>query len=67
MQIELTADHGNTRGIPDLAPEVRERARVLRARLDALRRQPLPPDDQLPELTPEQIERIRAFALREDR
>jgi hypothetical protein len=39
----------------------------MRNRLDAIRNAPLPPDDELPELTAKQRERIAAFALREDR
>lgn len=37
------------------------------ARLDAIRNAPLPPDADQPPLTPKQIERFDAFALREDR
>ena len=37
------------------------------ARLDAIRHAPLPPDGDQPPLTPKQIERFDAFALREDR
>lgn len=51
----------------DLPPEVYERARTLRERLDAIRDAPLPPDDQLPELTEKQLERIAAFELRDER
>ena len=43
------------------------RARAMRERLDAVRDAPLPPDDALPDLTPKQIDRIKAFELREDR
>lgn len=51
----------------NLLPEVIERARVMRDKLDAIRNAPLPPDDELPELTARQLERIEAFELREDR
>lgn len=67
MHVEVLALEGNVSTIPDLAPEVRERARAVRARLDAIRRQSPPPDEQLPAITDEQLERIRAFGLREDR
>lgn len=50
-----------------MAPEVIQRARAMRERLDAIRNAPLPPDDELPELTEKQIERIAAFELRKDR
>ena len=51
----------------NLPPEVLAQAQALRDRLDAIRHAPLPPDDELPELTAKQRERIEAFALREDR
>jgi predicted DNA-binding antitoxin AbrB/MazE fold protein len=50
-----------------LSSEVVERARVMRERLDAIRNAPLPPDDELPELSGRQRQRIAAFELREDR
>jgi hypothetical protein len=50
-----------------LSSEVIERAHVMRERLDAIRNAPLPPDDELPELSGRQHERIAAFELREDR
>lgn len=40
---------------------------LMLAKLEAIRNTPLPPDDELPELTPKQLERIEAFELREDR
>jgi hypothetical protein len=42
-------------------------ARAMRERLDAIRTAPLPPDDELPELSDSQRQRLDAFALREDR
>jgi len=51
----------------DLAPEVIAAARAMRERLDAIRTAPLPPDDELPELSDAQRQRLDAFALREDR
>jgi hypothetical protein len=50
-----------------LSPEVIERARVMRERLDAIRNAPLPSDEELSELSGRQRERIAAFELREDR
>jgi hypothetical protein len=38
----------------------------MRARFDAILQAPLPPDDELPELTPKQLERIAAFELRDE-
>ena len=51
----------------ELAPEVLAAATQMRSRLDAIRLAPLLPDAELPQLTPKQLERIEAFALREDR
>lgn len=51
----------------NLPPEVLAQAQAMRDRLDAIRHAPLPPDNELPELTAKQRERIAAFALREDR
>lgn len=51
----------------NLPPEVLAHAQAMRDKLDAIRNAPPPPDDELPELTEKQQERIAAFALREDR
>ena len=51
----------------NLPPEVLERATQMRSHLDAIRNAPLPPDDQLPPISAKTLERIEAFALREDR
>ena len=50
-----------------LAPEVLALAAQMRARLDAVRDAPLPPDDELPPVTAKARERIRAFSTRQDR
>jgi len=50
-----------------LPPEVIAGARAKRERLDAIRNAPLPPDDELPELSDKQQQRLDAFVLREDR
>lgn len=51
----------------DLPTEVISAAVQMRSRLDATRLAMLRPDAELPELTPKQLDRIEAFALREDR
>jgi UDP-2-acetamido-3-amino-2,3-dideoxy-glucuronate N-acetyltransferase len=51
----------------NLPAEVIERAQAMRERLDSARHAPLPPDEELPELTAKQLERMEAFELREDR
>ena len=55
-ELDLSAYH--------LSPEVTEAARQERARLDAILDAPLPPDNELPELSPEYEERVRAHELR---
>lgn len=50
---------------PHMLPnESWQRAQQMLARFEAIRNAPLPPDDELPPLTPKQIERIEAFELR---
>jgi hypothetical protein len=44
--------------------KTRSYARTLKTRLDAIRNEPLPPDDELPEFTEKQRSRIEAFACR---
>ena len=51
---------------PGLPPDVIARAQALRARLDAIMNAPLSPDEALPELTTRTLERLEAFALREE-
>ncbi len=51
---------------PGLPPDVIARAQALRARLAAIMNAPLSPDAALPELTPRMLERLEAFALREE-
>ena len=46
-----------------LPPELHKQAEDMLAKLEAIRNAPLPPDDQLPEVTPKQLERIEAFEL----
>lgn len=49
-----------------LSPEIYKCAQSMREKFDAILNAPLPPDDELPELTEKQMERIAAFELRED-
>ena len=49
-----------------LPQRVKDESRKMRARLDRIRYAPLPQDDELPELTEKQKERMEAFALREE-
>ena len=50
----------------DLPEGLSQQAREMLDRLAAIRNAPLPPEDELPELTEKQQERIEAFALREE-
>ncbi|MFO7984976.1 MAG: hypothetical protein R6U38_03865 [Desulfatiglandaceae bacterium] len=47
-----------------LPQELHRQAEDMLARLEAIRNAPLPSDDQVPEVTPKQLERIEAFELR---
>ena len=47
-----------------LPQELRKQAGDMLARLKAIRNAPFPSDDQLPEVTPRQSERMEAFELR---
>ncbi|MEW6490799.1 MAG: hypothetical protein AB1578_23165 [Thermodesulfobacteriota bacterium] len=51
----------------ELSPEARALAEAMTAELDEIRRAPIPPDEEFPPLSPKQLERMAAFALREDR
>ena len=50
----------------NLPREVIERAQAMLARMEEIKKAPLPPDDELPELFEKQLERIEAFGLREE-
>jgi hypothetical protein len=50
----------------NLPSEIIEAAKARRARFDAILQAPPPPDDELPELTPKQLERMDAFELRDE-
>ena len=51
----------------NLPPEVVRMAKKIEQERDAILNAPLPSDEKLPDLTGKQHNRIRAFALREDR
>lgn len=50
-----------------LPQEVLDLAAKMTERMDKIRNAPLPPDDNLPPVSAKTLERIEAFALREDR
>ena len=54
------------RNLSNLPADVVERAKTMRARMDAIRNAPVPADEKLPELTDKQLERLVAFALRHE-
>ena len=49
-----------------VSEEVLMLACEMRKQFDAIRNAPSPPDDELPELTENQLDRIEAFALRDE-
>lgn len=68
LMVEVPDDEIATPPNPyNLPTEVLERAAQMRSHLDAIRNAPLPSDDQLPPISAKTLERIDAFALREDR
>jgi hypothetical protein len=62
---EYDKDAGDARQFV-LPPEIQAIADEMQADLDRIRNAPIPPDAQLPPLTPKQRERMVAFELRED-
>lgn len=50
-----------------LSGEARRIAEEMQSRLEAVRRAAFPPDEELPAVNEKEWERIRAFAMREDR
>jgi hypothetical protein len=50
----------------ELPEDLKQQSRQILNRLAQIRHSPLPPEDELPELTEKQQERIEAFALREE-
>lgn len=57
----------NTSNPYNLPQEVIDLAAQMTERMDKIRNAPLPQDDQLPPVTAKTLDRIEAFALREDR
>lgn len=55
-----------TGALPGLPPDVVARAQALRGRLDAIMNAQLSPEEELPQLTPRMLERVEAFALRNE-
>lgn len=53
----------NPYGLP---PDVLERTNATRARMVAILNEPLPPEGEVPELSPKQLERLEAFELRDE-
>jgi hypothetical protein len=49
-----------------LPQAVIERAQTMLARMQEIRNAPMPPDDEIPELTETQLKRMEAFALRDE-
>lgn len=49
-----------------LPPEVSAMAKAMEEKLDRIRNAPLPADEDLPPLTQKQLDRMEAFALRDE-
>lgn len=49
-----------------LSPEAHRIAQEMQAQLERIRNAPFPPDEELPPVTQKQLDRIVAFATRED-
>lgn len=63
---EIERDSTSESEPSDLPEELRKQARETLDRFAKIRNSPLPPKDEIPELTAKQEERIQAFALREE-
>lgn len=57
-EVEVAASHYV------LPKELSAQAQAMLAKMDAIRNAPLPPDEELPELTEKQLNNIEAFELR---
>jgi len=65
LMVLVPDDEIETQPLPyNPSPGVLQKAQEMRQRIDAARRAPLLPDDQQPDITPEQMKRIEAFELR---
>jgi hypothetical protein len=62
--MKLEAIYVRGRLVDHLPQDLHKQAEDMPAKLEAILNAPLPPDDQLPEVTPKQLERIEAFELR---
>lgn len=67
LLVTVPDDEVETQPPYNLPSEVYERAKAMREKFDAILDAPLPPDDELPELTEKQLERMAAFELRDER
>jgi len=68
VMVEIPDSEIETVGTPyNLPPEVVEMANKMEKVTDEILNASLLPDEALPELTEKQLDRIEAFALREDR
>ncbi|MBS0457770.1 MAG: hypothetical protein JSS44_10625 [Proteobacteria bacterium] len=64
--VTVPAEEVDTNNPYGLSDEVVAQARTTAERMAALLDAPLPPDDELPELTEKQLERMAAFELRDE-
>jgi hypothetical protein len=66
LQVILPDDAIITQPAYNLPQHVIERAKATLARMETIKNTPLPADQEQPELTAKQMERIEAFALRDE-
>ena len=63
---EVDAVQASDLNLLNLPADVVERAKAMLARMEAIKNAPVPADEELPELTEKQLERIAASALRDE-
>jgi len=63
---EVPLSEGHAQANYTLPPEVEVLSQAMADRLERIRNAPLPSEDQLPPLTQKQLNRIEAFALRDE-
>lgn len=66
LVVTVPDDEIETQTPHNLPRAVIERAQAMLAHMEEIQKAPPPPDDELPELTETQLERMEAFALRDE-
>jgi len=66
VRVEIPGEELETQGSAEVPPDVVERARTMLARMEAIKNAPLSAEEDLPELTQKQLDRLDASALRDE-